>query len=212
MARVPLETFRLFAAALTVHQEVGGSLAPTLATVGRIIRDRIELTRRIRSLTRPVAGLDDRDPGHDLFHRPGHLADRPGPDGGVPLDDDRQRHGLGGRHPPGGRDRLDLVAEPVEVLRWAMLLSAWIRDRPGRDRRGGLAPRRGAARHQPGRLFDSASGTKPRGSVEAGEQGPLSRWLALAGYRQPEAAVIHRADGGMLVVGGVATFVLYHRG
>jgi Flp pilus assembly protein TadB len=51
MARVPLETFRLFASALAVHGEVGGSLAPTLATVGRIIRDRIELSRRIRSLT-----------------------------------------------------------------------------------------------------------------------------------------------------------------
>jgi Flp pilus assembly protein TadB len=51
MGRVPLETFRLFASALMVHEEVGGSLAPTLATVGRIIRDRIELTRRIRSLT-----------------------------------------------------------------------------------------------------------------------------------------------------------------
>jgi tight adherence protein B len=51
MARVPLETFRLFCAAMMVHQEVGGSLAPTLATVGRIIRDRIELTRRVRSLS-----------------------------------------------------------------------------------------------------------------------------------------------------------------
>lgn len=49
--RVPLETFRLFSAALAVHWEVGGSLAPVLATVGRTIRDRIELSRRIRSLT-----------------------------------------------------------------------------------------------------------------------------------------------------------------
>jgi Flp pilus assembly protein TadB len=49
-ARVPLETFRLFSSALIVHAEVGGNLAPSLATVGRIIRDRIELTRRIRSL------------------------------------------------------------------------------------------------------------------------------------------------------------------
>ncbi len=49
--RVPLETFMLFASALSVHWEVGGSLAPTLATVGRTIRDRIELTRRIRSMT-----------------------------------------------------------------------------------------------------------------------------------------------------------------
>jgi len=51
LARVPLEAFRLFAAALAVHWEVGGSLAPTLATVGRVIRDRIDVSRRIRSLT-----------------------------------------------------------------------------------------------------------------------------------------------------------------
>jgi tight adherence protein B len=49
--RVPLETFMLFSSALSVHWEVGGSLAPTLATVGRTIRDRIELTRRIRAMT-----------------------------------------------------------------------------------------------------------------------------------------------------------------
>jgi Flp pilus assembly protein TadB len=49
--RVPLEAFRLFAAALSVHWEVGGSLAPTLATVGRTIRDRIAIGRRIGSLT-----------------------------------------------------------------------------------------------------------------------------------------------------------------
>jgi tight adherence protein B len=51
VARVPLETFRLFASVLSVHWEVGGSLTPTLATVGRQIRDRIELSRRLRSLT-----------------------------------------------------------------------------------------------------------------------------------------------------------------
>jgi Flp pilus assembly protein TadB len=49
--RVPLETFQLFASTLAVHWEVGGSLAPTLATVGKVIRDRIELSRRVRSLT-----------------------------------------------------------------------------------------------------------------------------------------------------------------
>jgi tight adherence protein B len=49
--RVPLETFLLFASALSVHWEVGGSLAPTLATVGRTIRDRIELSRRSRAMT-----------------------------------------------------------------------------------------------------------------------------------------------------------------
>ena len=47
--RVPLETFLLFASALSVHSETGGSLAPTLASVGRTIRDRIEIARRIRS-------------------------------------------------------------------------------------------------------------------------------------------------------------------
>lgn len=47
--RVPLETFLLFSSALAVHYEVGGRLAPTLATVGRTIRDRIEVTRRIQS-------------------------------------------------------------------------------------------------------------------------------------------------------------------
>lgn len=46
---VPLETFRLFAIALAVHWDVGGGLASTLATVGRTIRDRIELERRIRT-------------------------------------------------------------------------------------------------------------------------------------------------------------------
>lgn len=47
--RVPLETFLLFFSSLAVHFEVGGRLAPTLATVGRTIRDRIEITRRIQS-------------------------------------------------------------------------------------------------------------------------------------------------------------------
>lgn len=47
--RVPLETFLLFSSALAVHWEVGGRLAPTLASVGRTIRDRIEVNRRIQS-------------------------------------------------------------------------------------------------------------------------------------------------------------------
>ncbi len=47
--RVPLETFLLFASALSVQADTGGSLAPTLASVGRTIRDRIEIARRIRS-------------------------------------------------------------------------------------------------------------------------------------------------------------------
>ncbi len=47
--RVPLETFLLFSSALAVQSETGGSLASTLASVGRTIRDRIEIARRIRS-------------------------------------------------------------------------------------------------------------------------------------------------------------------
>ena len=47
--RIPLESFRLFSFTMAVHGEVGGSLAPTLATVGRSIRDRIEISRRIRA-------------------------------------------------------------------------------------------------------------------------------------------------------------------
>lgn len=48
-SRVPLETFQLFATSLAIHWEVGGSLATTLSTVGRTIRDRIELSRRVRA-------------------------------------------------------------------------------------------------------------------------------------------------------------------
>lgn len=47
--RIPLDTVRLFAVSLAVHWEVGGSLAHTLASVGRTIRDRIELGRRVRA-------------------------------------------------------------------------------------------------------------------------------------------------------------------
>lgn len=47
--RIPLETYSLFCSALEVHWEVGGSLAPTLATVSRTIRDRIDLKRRVQA-------------------------------------------------------------------------------------------------------------------------------------------------------------------
>lgn len=50
-ARVPLESFRLFTLSLGVHWEVGGSLAPVLASIGRTIRDRIEIARRTRAMT-----------------------------------------------------------------------------------------------------------------------------------------------------------------
>jgi tight adherence protein B len=47
--QVPLETFRLFATALVVHWDVGGSLASTLATIGSTIRDRVDLARRVQA-------------------------------------------------------------------------------------------------------------------------------------------------------------------
>jgi tight adherence protein B len=49
--RVPIETFLLFTSALSVHWEVGGKLSSTLTTVARTIRDRIDVSRRIRSNT-----------------------------------------------------------------------------------------------------------------------------------------------------------------
>ena len=47
--RIPHESFRLFSYALAAHWEGGGSLASTLANVGRTIRDRVDLTRRVSS-------------------------------------------------------------------------------------------------------------------------------------------------------------------
>ena len=50
-ARIPLETVRLFTITLAVNWQVGGRLAQTLANVGRTIRDRIELSRRMHAMT-----------------------------------------------------------------------------------------------------------------------------------------------------------------
>ncbi|MCX6606727.1 MAG: type II secretion system F family protein [Acidobacteria bacterium] len=47
--RVPLDAFRLFSHTFLVHLETGGSLANTLMTIGRTIRDRIEVARRVRA-------------------------------------------------------------------------------------------------------------------------------------------------------------------
>lgn len=47
--RAPLETYRLFTFTLSTHWDVGGSLTPSLAAVGRSIRDRIEIGRRVRA-------------------------------------------------------------------------------------------------------------------------------------------------------------------
>ena len=47
--RVPLETFQLFSLTVSAQWWAGGSMARTLSTVGRTIRDRIELKRRIQA-------------------------------------------------------------------------------------------------------------------------------------------------------------------
>ncbi len=50
-ARTRLESFHLFALAMTVQWDVGGSLAPSLAKVGHSVRDRMELARRVRAMS-----------------------------------------------------------------------------------------------------------------------------------------------------------------
>jgi tight adherence protein B len=47
--QVPLESFRLFTLTLGAQWWSGGSMAATLSRVGRTSRDRLELTRRIRT-------------------------------------------------------------------------------------------------------------------------------------------------------------------
>ena len=49
--RLPLESVTLFCQTLAVNWRVGGRLAITLANVGRTIRDRIELSRRMTAMT-----------------------------------------------------------------------------------------------------------------------------------------------------------------
>lgn len=46
---LPLESFRLFYYSLGVQWEGGGNLAPTLATTGKFIRERVEMGRRVRA-------------------------------------------------------------------------------------------------------------------------------------------------------------------
>jgi tight adherence protein B len=46
---VPLDSMRLYTQALAVQWETGGSLAPTLASVGAAVRDRVELVRRVKA-------------------------------------------------------------------------------------------------------------------------------------------------------------------
>ena len=47
--RIPLESFRLFSFTLAAHWRGGGSLATTLSNVGRSIRDRVDVARRVSS-------------------------------------------------------------------------------------------------------------------------------------------------------------------
>lgn len=49
--RVPSDTFRLFATSLIVNWKVGGGLSDTLAGVGKTIRDRLTISRQIRTLS-----------------------------------------------------------------------------------------------------------------------------------------------------------------
>ncbi len=49
--RVPTETFQLLATSLVVNWHVGGGLAETLSGVGKTIRDRLAISRQIRTLS-----------------------------------------------------------------------------------------------------------------------------------------------------------------
>lgn len=50
-AAAPVDSMRLFATTLAINWEAGGTLAQTLATIARSIRDGIEVGRRVRALT-----------------------------------------------------------------------------------------------------------------------------------------------------------------
>lgn len=54
--RVPLPGFRLFALSVGTQWEAGGSLAPALSLVGRSVRDRIALARRVGSQSTAAVG------------------------------------------------------------------------------------------------------------------------------------------------------------
>lgn len=47
--RIPIDAMELFGTTMSVHWETGGSLAPVLASVARVARDRQEVARRVRS-------------------------------------------------------------------------------------------------------------------------------------------------------------------
>jgi tight adherence protein B len=49
--RLPLESVQLFSQTLAVNWRVGGRLAVTLANIGRTVRDRVELSRRMTAMT-----------------------------------------------------------------------------------------------------------------------------------------------------------------
>ncbi|MDX2175868.1 MAG: type II secretion system F family protein [Candidatus Sumerlaeia bacterium] len=51
LARLPLDSVRLFTTALSVHWSLGGNITSTLASLGRSVRDRIEVTRRYSAMT-----------------------------------------------------------------------------------------------------------------------------------------------------------------
>lgn len=49
--RVPTETFQLLATSLVVNWQVGGGLAETLSGVGKTVRDRLAISRQVRTLS-----------------------------------------------------------------------------------------------------------------------------------------------------------------
>ncbi len=54
--RVPLPSFQLLSLSLTTQMEAGGNLASSLALVGRSVRDRVALARRVRTQSASALG------------------------------------------------------------------------------------------------------------------------------------------------------------
>jgi tight adherence protein B len=110
--QLPFETFRLFSTALAVHWEVGGSLASTLATVGRTIRDRIELSRRVRA--QGVEAHVSVGAVMVIAYALGFLMWRTSPESPVGVREEQRRHGARERRdrPASDRSRMDVEDQP----------------------------------------------------------------------------------------------------
>ena len=211
-ARVPLETFRLFASALSVHGEVGGSLASTLASVGRVVRDRIELSRRIRSMTVQSRASILAVLVVTYFIGLLDVEDGPAADGSLPRHDVRRRLLLGLGDPARRRRLLVFRTQPAEILKDDRCnRSVWMLA-------GGLVAIESLWALR-GVLLRSTSKVRIAEYLgldedatewdDEGSRGLLGRWLALAGFRSRRAVEVFAACTILMILAGlVLVFVV----